>query len=126
MTFSVTKRVKSFVYAFRGIGNLVKTQHNAWIHLFATISVVASAFVFELSSYEWALIITAITLVWLAEALNTAIEFLADTITKNHHPLIEKAKDVAAGGVLITAAGAALIGIIIFWPYFEKLINKFS
>ncbi len=124
MTFSVTKRVKSLVYAFHGIGTLVKTQHNAWAHLLATVSVVSSAFVFEISGYEWSLIITAIALVWLAEALNTAIEFLADTITKDHHPLIKKAKDVAAGGVLIGATGAALIGIIIFWPYFEELINK--
>jgi diacylglycerol kinase (ATP) len=124
MTFSITKRAKSFMYAFRGIGILIKTQHNTWIHLFATISVIIFAFVFKLSSYEWALIITAFTLVWLAEALNTAVEFIADTITTDHHPLIEKAKDMAAGGVLISAIGAALIGIMIFWPYFEKLVSK--
>lgn len=124
MSFSITKRIKSFVYAFRGIGTLVRTQHNVWIHLFVTIGVVSFAFLFELSGSEWSLIITAIIFVWLAEALNTAIEFLSDTITNDHHPLIEKAKDVAAGGVLIAAAGAALIGVIVFWPYFEQLIYE--
>ena len=124
MTFSVFKRAKSFVYAFRGIGILVMTQHNVWIHLFATIGVVAAAFLFKLSSFEWSLIIMAFIIVWLAEALNTAIEFLSNTITKDHHPLIEKAKDVAAGGVLVAAAGAALIGVIVFWPYFENMIYE--
>jgi len=123
MKFSVLKRAKSFMYAFRGISSLVKTQHNAWIHLFATICVIAAAFEFELSGYEWLFIITAITLVWMAEALNTSVELLSDTITNDHHPLIEKAKDVAAGGVLISAIGAGLIGIIVFWPHFENLFH---
>jgi diacylglycerol kinase (ATP) len=123
MKFSFTKRIKSFVYAFRGIRTLVQTQHNAWVHLFVMISVITVAFVFQLSGFEWSLIITAITLVWLGEALNTAIEFLADTVTNECHPLIEKAKDVAAGGVLIAATGAALIGIIVYWPYFKKLVH---
>jgi diacylglycerol kinase (ATP) len=122
MNFSITKRAQSFIYAFRGIGTLIKTQHNVWIHLVATVSIVTIAFLFGLSGFEWTLIIMAIIIVWLAEALNTAIEYLSDALTKEQHPLIAKAKDVAAGGVLIAAAGASLIGVIVFWPYIKQLI----
>ena len=122
MNFSIAKRMQSFIHAFRGIGTLVKTQHNAWIHLFVTIGVVAISFLFELSGFEWSLIIMAIITVWLAEALNTAVEFLSDTITEEHHPLIGKAKDVAAGGVLIATIGATLIGAIVYWPYLKLYV----
>lgn len=122
MNFSIAKRMQSFIHAFRGIGTLVKTQHNVWIHLFVTIGVVAISFLFELSGLEWSLIIMAIITVWLAEALNTAVEFISDTITEEHHPLIGKAKDVAAGGVLIVSIGATLIGTIVYWPYFKQFI----
>lgn len=117
MSFSIRKRLQSFIYAFQGIGTLVKTQHNAWIHLFVTLIVVSLGFYFGVSGNEWSLLIVAIIIVWLAEALNTAVEFLADSITKEHHPLIGQAKDVAAGGVLVASVGAAVIGIIVFWPY---------
>ncbi|MFT5658326.1 MAG: diacylglycerol kinase, partial [Gammaproteobacteria bacterium] len=87
MNFSIAKRMQSFSHAFRGIGTLIETQHNAWIHLVVTITVVAISFLLELSGFEWVLIILAVTIVWLAEAMNTAIEFLSDTITELHHPL---------------------------------------
>ena len=62
--------------------------------------------------------------VWTAETLNTAIEFLADAVSSEHHPLIEKAKDVAAGAVLISAIGSAVIGTLIFFPYILKLLKN--
>ena len=126
MNFSIKKRLQSFIYAFRGIVTLVKTQHNAWIHLFATLGVIFLGFHFGVSGAEWSLLIVAISIVWFAEALNTAIEFLADSITKEHHPLIGKAKDVAAGGVLVAAIGAAVIGIIVFWPYVNQILGTKS
>ncbi|MCK4503054.1 MAG: diacylglycerol kinase family protein [Desulfuromonadales bacterium] len=124
MSFSIKNRLKSFPYAIQGIATLVKTQHNARIHLFATLGVVTAGFLFKLSGSEWSLLIIAIIIVWLAEAFNTAVEFLADSITKDHHPLIGKAKDVAAGGVLVASIGAAVIGIIVFGPYLARLIYE--
>jgi diacylglycerol kinase (ATP) len=118
------KRLNSFGYAFRGICTLIKTQHNAWIHLFATVGVIFFGFYFAVSRAEWILLILAIIIVWLAEALNTAIEFLSDSITEDPHPLIGKAKDVAAGGVLLASIGAAIIGIIVFWPYLIQILEK--
>ena len=64
----------------------------------------------------------AVSIVWTAEALNTAFEFLADVASPEFHPLVRDAKDVAAGAVLITAIAAGVIGAIIFWPYVAKLI----
>jgi diacylglycerol kinase (ATP) len=55
--------------------------------------------------------------VWTAEALNTALEFLADVASPEFHPLVGKAKDVAAGGVLISAIGSVGIGLLVLGPY---------
>ena len=69
-------------------------------------------------SVQW--IVLAISIVWTAEALNTAFEFLADAASPEFHPLVRDAKDVAAGAVLITALAAAVIGAIVCWPYLRK------
>jgi diacylglycerol kinase (ATP) len=103
---------------------MISTQHNAWIHAAATIMVVAAGFYFHLTKAEWCWIILAIVSVWTAEALNTAFEFLTDVASPEFHPLAEKAKDVAAGAVLITAIGSVLLGIIIFGPYVLAEMDK--
>jgi diacylglycerol kinase (ATP) len=112
------KRINSFKYAFRGIFTLLKTQTNARIHLAATIIIVSLGFYFSINPVEWCMIIIATTMVWAAEALNSALEFLADYTAPKWHPLIEHAKDVAAGAVLLMAAGAFLVGLLVFLPYF--------
>ena len=115
MTFS--GRVKSFKHAIRGIGLMLTTQHNAWIHAAATIVAVIAGIILRIRPAEWCWIVVAIILVWAAEALNTAFEFLCDVASPEFHPLVKKAKDVAAGAVLITAIGAVIIGLIVFGPY---------
>ena len=102
---------------------MLKSQQNAWVHAFATIAVVIAGFVFGISTSEWCLLVLAIIAVWMAEALNTAIEFLADVASPEFHPLVKKAKDVAAGAVLISAIGAIVLGIIIFGPHILKLMK---
>ena len=115
--FSFTGRIRSFKFAFAGLWTMLKSQQNAWIHAFATITVVIGGFVLNISSGEWCWLVLAIMAVWMAEALNTAFEFLADVASPEFHPLVKKAKDVAAGAVLISAIGAVVIGIIVFGPY---------
>ena len=119
--FTLAARLKSFAYAFRGVLIILRSQHNAWIHSLATIVVCAMGLVFGFTKGEWCWIVLAIVVVWTAEALNTALEFLIDAATPEHHPLVEKAKDVAAGAVLVSAAGAAVIGLIIIGPYVLRL-----
>ena len=121
--FSFTGRIRSFKFAFVGIWTMLKSQKNAWVHAFATIAVVIAGFVFGISTSEWCLLVLAIIAVWMAEALNTAIEFLADVASPEFHPLVKKAKDVAAGAVLISAIGAIVLGIIIFGPHILKLMK---
>ena len=118
--FRIGARLRSFRYAFAGIATLARTQHNAWIHAAATAAVIGAGFFFGVTVSEWCALILAMAAVWGAEALNTAFEFLADVASPGFHPVVKKAKDVAAGAVLITAVGAAVIGAIIFIPYISR------
>ena len=116
------KRIDSFKFAFAGLWVLLSTQPNAWIHALATLLVIALGAFFEVSGGEWLALIAAITLVWVAEGLNTAIEFLADAAVPDPHALIRHAKDVAAAAVLLAALGAVAIGLVVFWPKFVLLL----
>ena len=108
--------------AFIGIWIMISSQHNAWIHATATFAAISVGMYFGLTKAEWCWIILAIISVWTAEALNTAFEFLTDVASPEFHPLAGKAKDVAAGAVLITAIGAVVIGLVIMGPYaLEKI-----
>jgi diacylglycerol kinase (ATP) len=117
MNFSLLKRLHSFRHAFRGVKYLVISQHNAWIHAVATIAVVVLGLSLKISSTDWRWVTVAIALVWMAEAFNTALEVLADEVSQEHRVRIGLAKDAAAGGVLIAALGAVIIGIFVFLPY---------
>ena len=115
--FRIGDRLKSFRFAFNGLAVLLKTQHNAWLHLLATLVVVALGVSLQVSRMDWCLLTLAISQVWIAEGLNTAVEYLADAVTLEQHPLIGKAKDVAAGAVLLSAVGAAIVGAAVFYPH---------
>jgi diacylglycerol kinase (ATP) len=121
--FEFTGRIRSFRYAIGGIFRMIRSQHNAWIHLIVTAGVVAAGLFFRLSRSEWCWIVLAIAIVWTAEALNTAFEFLADAASPNFHPVVRDAKDVAAGAVLITAIAAVIIGVIIFLPHVAAMLK---
>lgn len=115
--FSLRGRLRSFKYAFQGIGIIMKTQHSAWLHGLATTGVTAAGLLFGISGPEWCWIILAVMGVWTAEALNTAFELLCDVASPQFHPLVQKAKDASAGAVLISAAGSAVIGLCILVPH---------
>ena len=70
----------------------------------------------RIQRFEWLVLLLAMALVWTAEACNTAIELACDAITREQHPLVGHAKDVAAGAVLLAAIFAALIGLVVFAP----------
>jgi diacylglycerol kinase len=114
----------SFGYALRGIGCLLRTQANARIHLAATIVVVAGGFLLGVSRPEWCALIAAIGLVWTAEGLNTAIEAVVDLASPERDPLAERAKDTAAGAVLLAALAASAIGAIVFIPHIAEWMRR--
>ncbi len=117
-SFSVKARLKSFRYAFEGLNNFFSAQHNAIIHLLMTIAVVFAAIFFNVNRGEAIAIILAAGFVWAAEFFNTAIEKLADIVSKEFHPGIKFIKDVSAAAVLLSAITAVLVGAIIFLPKF--------
>ena len=120
-----TGRIRSFRFAFRGLGIMLRSQKNAWIHAAATVIVCAVSALFRISAGEWCWIILAVTGVWTAEALNTALEFLTDVASPEFHPLAGKAKDVAAGGVLLTAIGAVAIGLVVLGPHVMTWVEAY-
>lgn len=106
-------RLRSFRNAGRGLAELLCAPKNARIHLAATVAVIAAGLFLRVSRDEWCALILAIALVWMAEGANTAIELLADRVSREHDELIRRAKDIAAGAVLIAAISAAIVGAII-------------
>lgn len=114
--FTLRKRLRSFSYAFHGIFLLVSQEANVWIHCFAAVCVIAAGFFFGISTMEWVAVVFAIGMVLAAEAVNSAVEALADRVTENYDEAIKRTKDLASGAVLILAMAAAVIGCIIFIP----------
>ena len=111
------RRINSFACAIKGVAYLIRSQPHARIHLTATVAALALGFGLPIERWEWCFLIIAIMIVWVAEGMNTALEALADALHPDRHPLVGRAKDVAAAAVLIAAAGALIIGLLIFGRY---------
>lgn len=117
----ITQRIKSFGYAIKGIVSYIGKEHNAWIHCTAVLVVTFLGFYFDISNTEWCIVLLCYALVLAAEAFNTAIERLVNLISPNYHPIAGDVKDIAAGAVLICAIIAAIIGCVVFIPYFLEI-----
>jgi diacylglycerol kinase len=113
---ALKRRALSFLYAFHGWAHVLRTQPNTWIHALATVLVMGMAWWLALSRLEWALLIVAVTLVWMGEFFNTALEAAVDLAAPEQHPLARVAKDVAAAAVLVAALGAAAVGLLVLGP----------
>ena len=113
---------RSFIFAWRGTCVLLACQRNARVHLLATAGVIAAGFWFQVSRMEWAVLVVAMAMVWMAEGLNSAVEKLADAVHPADHPLVGVAKDMAAGAVLITAVASVVLGLLVFGPYLARWI----
>ena len=122
-SFTFSGRIRSVKFAVDGIVLMLCNQHNAWVHLVATISVVIAGGLFGITSVQWVAVIVAIVLVWVAEGLNTAFELLCDVTNPEFHPIVKQAKDVSAGAVLISAIGALIIGLIVLVPYILSVLG---
>lgn len=123
VTHYLHSRSLSFKYAFNGLSYAIRTQKNAQFHLFATVVVVLLGLFFRVSNFEFCLLFLCISFVWVVELINTALEKTVDLCSPNYHPLAKVIKDLAAGAVLISSFFAAIIGIIIFLPYFVRLFR---
>ncbi len=115
--FSLSARVDSLRHACRGIVFMVRSQHNAWVHLSATILVVAIGLWVDITAADWKWLVATIATVWIAETMNTAFEHLCDVVSPDFHNGVKRCKDVAAAAVLIAALGALAMGGLVFLPY---------
>ena len=125
--FSWRKRGNSFGFAIQGLKALFRTEHNAWIHGGLTVVAVLLSLLLQITKIEFLILLLAMTLVWVTEILNTALEKTMDFISTEKHPQIKLVKDLAAAAVLITAIAALTAGVIIFLPkilYYAKVFSK--
>ena len=120
--FSLLSRLRSFHYAFRGIGWAFRLEHNLWIHTLAAAAAVVMGFLLQISALEWIVIVIVIAGVFVSELFNSAIESLVDLCSPGLDERAGRIKDMAAGAVLIAALGALATGLIIFVP---KLLALF-
>lgn len=117
-SFSIKARLKSFQYAFEGLSGFFSTQHNAIIHLIMTLLAFSAAVFYNITKTEAIAVTLAVGFVWAAELFNTAVERLADIVSKDHRPEIKFIKDVSAAAVLLAAVAALITGAIVFLPKF--------
>lgn len=114
--FSLLARIKSANHAWRGIGILIKTGHNAWGHIFIGLLAVYLGFILDISNTEWLFLSFTIGLVIIAEAFNTAFEIDINLTSPQYHPYARDTKDVAAGAVLISVILSIVVALFIFLP----------
>jgi diacylglycerol kinase (ATP) len=114
---------RSFRFAWDGIRYCTKTQPNFRIHLVILSLIMALGFLFNINKSEWIAIVFCGMMVLILEMINTALEYLCNTVTTEFHPAIKAIKDISAGAVLVSAAGSVLIGAIIFIPKIVSLLS---
>jgi len=113
----IKKIIASFKFAFAGIRVIFKEEHPFRIMFFIAILVTIAMFYFDLPLTQKAIIFLIIMFVLILELLNSVIENFLDFIHPEENHRIKKIKDVLAGMVLVASIGAAVIGILLFWPY---------
>lgn len=124
--FSLRNRLKSFHFAFNGIKNLIKNEHNARIHIVALICVTGFGIFFNVTLTEWIAITIVAGLVILTELLNTAVERLVDFVESDWNEKIGRIKDYCAGAVLVSALVSVIVGGLIFIPRIIEMIKTFA
>jgi diacylglycerol kinase len=109
-------RIKSFTYAFKGLVDLFSNHPNAQVHLAVLLAATVLGVTLDISRMEWIILLLCFASVISMEAMNSAVEYLADRISREQDPLIGKAKDIAAAAVLWSSIGTFIIGLLIFLP----------
>jgi diacylglycerol kinase len=113
----IRKHLASYRYSIRGIWLAFRYETNMIFHLAAAIAVVLVNSLLKVNKTEWLITLMLIGLAWMAEIFNTAIEKLADRVTKEQDPLIRQVKDLASGAVLVICSFAVLCAVIIYGAY---------
>ena len=118
----ITRIIRSFYFAFCGLGYLFRTQRNARIELFIGAVACALGGWLHITAAEWSVLILTIAVVLILEGLNTAIEAAVDLASPEIHPKAKVAKDLAAAMVLIASIASILVGIFIFGARLRRFL----
>lgn len=118
------KWIKSANFAIEGILHAARTQRHLRYHFYAATVVLIGSYVLGVSKTEFLIIAIAVIVVLAAELLNSAVETMVDLLSPGHNEKAGQAKDIAAGAVLITAFGSAVIGYIILFPHLRDFLEK--
>ncbi len=122
MKHGFEEQMRSFGYAWNGLKACIGQEQHLDFHLLAAVVVTVCGWLLGISRMEWIAVTLCIGMVIAAELFNTAIETLTDLVSPEWNALAGKAKDIAAGAVLVTAAAAAVVGLIVFTPYVVRLL----
>ena len=114
-------RLRSFRFAFRGAWLLIRHEPSVQVQFAIAVIVTIAGLLFDITRTEWLFQWLAIGLVMGVEGVNTAVEKIADFIHPDYHVKIGLIKDVSAGAVTFAAIAAAIMGFIIYVPYFIAL-----
>ena len=117
--------IKSLSYALAGIKVAVGEQRNVQIHLTIFLLVIAAGLFIDINHSEWLAVILASSIVISTEMINTAIEKVVDLASPEIHPLAKKAKDIAAGAVLVAVCFAVIIGLLVFGKYLLQFLSDY-
>lgn len=112
----LTSRVRSIKYALKGFFLLLRTEEAILVHLFLTFFLCIFGFYFEISKMEWGIQLLALIVLFVTEAVNTAIEKICDFIHPDFHKKIGEIKDISAGAVTFAMLGVFLVFCIIYMP----------
>lgn len=120
----IRRWITSANYAIEGILFAARTQRHVRYHLYSAVIVMLLSYILGVARADFLVVSIAVILVLLAEMINTAIEFVVDIISPDYREKARIAKDVSAGAVFITAFGAAVLGYIVLFPYFNDAFEK--
>jgi diacylglycerol kinase len=112
----------SLRYGVEGILYCIKTQRNMRVHLVIAIIVLMSAILLRIVRAEFIMVLMSISMVFICEIINTAVEKAVDTATLEYHPIAKIAKDVAAGAVLVAALSSITVGLLVFGKYLRAIV----
>jgi diacylglycerol kinase (ATP) len=118
-----TSRLASLSYALAGWLYMLRRQKNTRLQAVASIAVMCLALWLQIDFVRWAILILTITIVWMAEFLNAAVEAVVNMASPEYHPMAKVGKDVAAAAVLLGVVAAIFVGLLILGP---ALLAKFG
>ena len=113
---NIEKFLRSFVIGFLGLVHAIRSEQNMRLHCLAALGVIAAGCIFPLAAWEWVAVVLCIGLVISAECFNTALERLADRVSRETEPLIKQAKDCGSAAVLVLAVMSVVVGGVVFIP----------